>query len=276
MSGRRARPTLVVERAHRPADGGWVAGVDEVGRGAWAGPLSVAVAVVPGDFRPPPAALADSKALSETVRETLWAPLGEWCAAWAVGHASPGECDRLRMASALVLATSRALSQIPASSWPAVVVLDGAVDFVTPACSGLGLREVEVPAVHTQVGADATCASVSAASVLAKVARDRIMRAEAEHFPPFDFDRNKGYPSPTHQRALAGYGLTVLHRRSWSFATRLPWQPGPMQPGPSQPGQMQPGPSQPGPMQPGPSQPGQMQPGPSQPGPMRPNAARTR
>lgn len=226
MSGQRARPTLVVERAQRPAGGGWVAGVDEVGRGAWAGPLSVAVAVVPGDFRLPPAALADSKVLSETAREALWLPLGEWCAAWAVGHASPGECDRLRMATALVLATRRALTQIPTSFWPAVVVLDGAVDFVTPACSGLG-RDVEVPAVYAKVGADATCASVSAASVLAKVTRDRIMRAEAEHFPPFDFDRNKGYPSPTHQRALAGYGLTVLHRRSWSFATRLPWPTGP-------------------------------------------------
>jgi ribonuclease HII len=74
------------------------------------------------------------------------------------------------------------------------------------------------------VGGDARCVSVAAASVLAKVVRDRHMRAEAEHFPPYLLERNKGYPSPAHRRALRGYGLSAIHRRSWSFAGDLPWR----------------------------------------------------
>jgi ribonuclease HII len=71
---------------------------------------------------------------------------------------------------------------------------------------------------------DAKCSSVAAASVLAKVTRDRMMRADADSYPPFEFDRNKGYPSPTHQRALRGYGLTAIHRRSWVYVDDLPWR----------------------------------------------------
>jgi len=205
--------------------------VDEVGRGAWAGPLTVAVAVVPSDFGEIPEGMADSKQLQEPVRERLWGPVGQWCAAWGVGHASPAECDDLRMAAALILATRRAFAQLPAACWPSAVVVDGPVDFVTPAStpdssSSAWCRSHPVPSVLTVVRADATCASVAAASILAKVVRDRIMRDEADHFPPFDFDRNKGYPSPAHKRALLGYGLTSLHRRSWSYVARLPWSPG--------------------------------------------------
>ena len=72
------------------------------------------------------------------------------------------------------------------------------------------------------VGGDARCASVAAASVLAKVVRDRMMREEAEHFPAYDFERNKGYPSPVHQCALRGYGLSSIHRRSWSYVSERP------------------------------------------------------
>jgi hypothetical protein len=80
------------------------------------------------------------------------------------------------------------------------------------------------PPVHTVIGGDARCASVAAASVLAKVTRDRIMRATSEFYPAFDFERNKGYPSPAHQRALCGYGLSAVHRRSWAFVDNLPWE----------------------------------------------------
>ena len=83
---------------------------------------------------------------------------------------------------------------------------------------------VWAPPVETVVGGDARCASVAAASVLAKVTRDRIMRATADFYPPFDFERNKGYPSPAHQRALCGYGMTAVHRRSWAFVDNLPWE----------------------------------------------------
>ena len=76
--------------------------------------------------------------------------------------------------------------------------------------------------VHPVVGGDARCASVAAASVLAKVV-DRLMREESEHFPAYAFEQNKGYPSPMHQMALRGYGLSSIHRRSWSFVAALPW-----------------------------------------------------
>jgi hypothetical protein len=77
--------------------------------------------------------------------------------------------------------------------------------------------------VRPIVDADAKCASVAAASVLAKVVRDRLMRDEAPHFPAYGFDRNKGYPSPVHQAALRGYGPSSIHRRSWAFVRDLPW-----------------------------------------------------
>jgi hypothetical protein len=76
--------------------------------------------------------------------------------------------------------------------------------------------------------------------VLAKVTRDRIMRSSAAWYPPFEFERNKGYPSPAHQRALCGYGLSAVHRRSWAFVDNLPWEltswPGPYRPRPDDPG----------------------------------------
>jgi ribonuclease HII len=81
-----------------------------------------------------------------------------------------------------------------------------------------------MPTVQTVIKADAKCSSVAAASVLAKVTRDRIMRADAGCYPAFEFDRNKGYPSPTHKRALCGYGLTAIHRRSWVYVDGLPWR----------------------------------------------------
>jgi len=214
-----------------------VAGIDEVGRGAWAGPLSVGVAVMEAAVlelrgRRVPAGLRDSKLLPEDRREAIFERVGAWCAAWAVGHAGPEECDRLGMTGALRLATRRALAALPADAVPDAVVLDGNFDYVSPpAQPGLfdakavaDAMELCVPVVRTRVGADARCASVAAASVLAKVTRDRLMRELAESFPPFEFERNKGYPSPTHKRALCGYGMTAIHRRSWIFAEKLPWR----------------------------------------------------
>ena len=212
------RPGDEHERALWAAGHRWVAGVDEVGRGAWAGPLSVAVAVVER-ASPPPAGLADSKLLSEARREALFQPVGEWCCNWSVGHAEPGECDALGMTAALRLAVGRALALLAAAGGPVpgALVVDGPFDYVSAAWPGGG----PVPEVRTVVGGDKTCISVAAASVLAKVTRDRHMRALSPSFPGFDFDRNKGYPSPVHRRALAGMGLTSLHRRSWSYVADL-------------------------------------------------------
>lgn len=232
----RGRPGWLHERRLWEAGHRLVGGVDEVGRGAWAGPLSVGVAVLCPTPRRIPRGLRDSKQLAEEVREGMFDTVARWCTAWAVGHAGPDECDRMGMTRALRVATRRAFAQLPADARPDAVVLDGSFDYVTPpiapelfdddADPGLDHNGggVHVGPVRTVIGADARCASVAAASVLAKVTRDRLMRATAPHYPPFDFERNKGYPSPSHKRALCGYGLSAVHRRSWAFVERLPWE----------------------------------------------------
>ncbi len=189
-----------------------MAGVDEVGRGAWAGPVSVGVVVHPPGRRAP-TGLRDSKELSEPRREALFPAVIAWCQAWAVGHAGPEECDELGMTAAQRLAARRAFAALPVA--PGSALLDGSLDYLTGADGG------PVAEVRTVVGGDATCVSVAAASVVAKVTRDRMMRAWSPAYPAFAFDRNKGYPSPVHRRAVAELGLTDLHRRSWSFADGL-------------------------------------------------------
>ena len=110
-----------------------VAGIDEVGRGAWAGPLSVGVAVLCDSPPADPRGLRDSKQLTETRREAMFDRVAAWCADWAVGHAGPEECDRLGMTAALRLATRRAAGPIaPPEVAPDAVVLDGTFDFVSP------------------------------------------------------------------------------------------------------------------------------------------------
>jgi ribonuclease HII len=210
-------PDLKEERRLRAQGYESVAGLDEVGRGAWAGPLTVGVAVVRPrvQLRSMPAWLRDSKMLSEGRREEIFESVGAWCQAWSVGHASAAECDEWGMTEALRVAARRALAGLGES--PEAVLVDGPVDL---------LRHPDDPfggAVRPIVDGDAKCASVAAASVLAKVVRDRLMRLEADHFPAYAFERNKGYPSAVHQTALRGYGPTAIHRRSWAFVRDLPW-----------------------------------------------------
>jgi ribonuclease HII len=200
--------------------------MDEVGRGAWAGPVSVGVAVlVPSvSASTMPLWLQDSKLLGEARREAVFDEVAAWCADAAVGHASPTECDRWGMTAALRLAAYRALQALELR--PQALLVDGPVDLLRPRPprdDQLSLPAVATPrTIVPRIGADAQCASVAAASVLAKVVRDRLMREEAEHFPAYDFDKNKGYPSPAHQTALQGYGLCSIHRRSWAFVDDLP------------------------------------------------------
>jgi ribonuclease HII len=200
-------PSLLFERALWADGHEVVVGVDEVGRGAWAGPLSVGAAVLPQDRRV--YKVRDSKMLTEPEREAMFERISGWCLAWAVGHASQPECDELGMAAAQRLAAKRAIDGLGLE--PDAVLVDGNWDFV-----GRG---------NTQrlVKGDARCLSIAAASILAKVTRDRIMRGEAEHFPGYDFDLNKGYPCPRHKMALAGMGPTSIHRRKWVFMDHLPW-----------------------------------------------------
>lgn len=199
-------PGLKVERELWRTGRSVVVGVDEVGRGSWAGPITVGAAVVPPDRRV--YKVRDSKLLSEEEREALFERVAGWVRAWAVGHASPEECDTLGMSTAQRLAARRAVAGLGLA--PDHVLVDGNWDFVGGPVTKL-------------VGGDATSLSVAAASILAKVSRDRIMRAEAEHFPHWWFESNKGYPGPRHTAALQWYGPSAIHRRSWAFMDGLVW-----------------------------------------------------
>ncbi|WP_374201585.1 ribonuclease HII [Actinocorallia sp. API 0066] len=204
-----------VEAELRAAGAVRVAGIDEVGRGAWAGPVVVCAAVT--DFGPPPelprgrrapVRLTDSKLLTAAHREAFAAVLPGWLSGWALGEASAREIDELGMTAALRKAAVRALEALPAR--PDTVIVDGAHDF-------LGGRW----RVRTEVKADRRSVSVAAASVLAKVHRDRYM-AELPEAAAYAFAESAGYPSPAHQEALERLGPSAHHRLSWSYLDDLP------------------------------------------------------
>ncbi len=204
---KRQAPGLAAERRLWAEGHEVVVGIDEVGRGSWAGPLSIGAAVLPRERRVNK--VRDSKALTEREREALFDRIAGWCQVWAVGHASPRECDELGMSEAQRLATRRAIEGLGVR--PDRCLVDGNWDFV-----GGGTTELIVKG-------DATCLSISAASILAKVTRDRIMRHEDDHHPAYDFAWNKGYPCPRHRQALRGLGPSAIHRQSWSFMDDIPW-----------------------------------------------------
>lgn len=181
--------------------------MDEVGRGAWAGPLTVGAVIAPTDRRL--YKIRDSKLLTASERELLATRIREWARAWSVGHASQEECDTLGMSDAQRLAARRALDglSVPVDR----VLLDGKWDFV------------ENGRVTTIVRGDRSSLSIAAASIVAKVARDRILADADESFPMYNFAGNKGYPCPLHKAGLAGYGPSAIHRRSWAFMDSLPW-----------------------------------------------------
>jgi ribonuclease HII len=207
---KRHPPSRAIERELWASGFDVVVGIDEVGRGAWAGPLSVGAAVLPRERRV--YKVRDSKMLTEGDRERMFARVAEWCETWGVGHASQAECDELGMAAAQRLAAGRAIEQLAVV--PDAAIVDGTWDFVSP----------YVRRVERVIKADARCLAVAAASILAKVSRDRVMRAEAEHYPAWAFDSNKGYPCSTHLAALQAWGPSAIHRRSWVFMDHyIPW-----------------------------------------------------
>ncbi|MGP4114165.1 ribonuclease HII [Streptomyces sp. 4N509B] len=201
-------PTHSVERSIRAKTGArLVAGIDEVGRGAWAGPVTVCAAIT--GLRRPPDGLTDSKLLTPARREALAEVLGTWVTAHALGHASPREIDTLGMTAALRLAATRALGGLPER--PDAVILDGKHDYL-----GGPWR------VRTVIKGDQRCVAVAAASVLAKVRRDAMLASLATEHPEYGFDTNAGYPSPVHRAALAEWGPTPHHRMTWAFLEALP------------------------------------------------------
>ncbi len=203
---------LVWERGARV-----VAGIDEVGRGALAGPVSVGVVALAACAEWP-AGLADSKELTPAARERLAVPLSSFGVGRAVGHASAPEIDSFGIVAALRIAALRALSSVgPVDA----ILLDGKHDWLSapPATLLEDDDVVPVPPVTMIVKGDTLCASIAAASVLAKLERDAIMRRAHDDYPRYGWDGNKGYGAEAHMRALREHGATDFHRKSWALPT---------------------------------------------------------
>ncbi|MFW5469025.1 ribonuclease HII [Knoellia sp. CPCC 206435] len=220
VAARSRKPSLRVERALQRDGYRLLAGMDEVGRGALAGPVSVGVVVIDETCRSAPQGVRDSKLLQPHVRESMVPRIRRWAFAHAVGHASPAEIDEIGIIAALRLAGRRALAALDVV--PDLVILDGNHDWLTSP-DEVGLLaftddDVHTPPVTTMIKADLRCSSVAAASVLAKVERDRIMVGLAADHTAYAWDLNKGYAAPEHMDALREHGPCELHRRSW----RLP------------------------------------------------------
>jgi ribonuclease HII len=197
------RPDRSHERALMAAGAGIVAGLDEVGRGPLAGPVFACALVLPDDLAPDLAgAIDDSKRLAPARRAELAAAL-ERVARIGLGQASPAEIDRLNILEATFLAMRRAVAALGAPP-PDHALVDGnrAPNLACPATA--------------LVGGDARCLSIAAASIVAKVRRDRLMATLAERHPGYGWERNAGYGTQEHLAALARLGATPHHRRSFA------------------------------------------------------------
>ncbi|WP_084614010.1 ribonuclease HII [Nakamurella lactea] len=229
-----------------------LAAMDEVGRGALAGPVTIGIVVVTERIGRVPEGLRDSKLLTPSARERLVGPVRRWARGeFAVGHASAVEIDAIGIMAALRAAARRALAQLDPVD---ALLLDGKHNYLAPpdptlfdglepgyegddgadggpgglgggARDGCAGRPAELPVfgertpppVHLKVKADLTCAAVAGASVLAKTERDRLLTALDPYFPEYGFAVHKGYATPEHRAAIRQHGASVVHRRSWQL-----------------------------------------------------------
>lgn len=203
----RPEPSLTVERGFFADGAQVVAGMDEVGRGAIAGPVTIGVVAIGSGVGEIPKGLRDSKLMTPKRREAILPGVFEWALEWATGSATADEIDAYGIVSALGLAASRALGALAVS--PDVVLLDGNNAFL--------VEEPNGPRIVTRVKADQDCACVSAASVIAKVERDALMTTLHDRYPHYGWAGNKGYGAKVHTDAIKTHGLTDLHRRSWNL-----------------------------------------------------------
>ena len=193
-------PTLMLELEARAAWNGHVCGVDEAGRGPWAGPVSAAAVILNPDDLPP--GIDDSKALTEKRRAALEPEIKARAVAWGVGFASVEEIDELNILHATGLAMRRAIEAL--AHPPVHALVDGNYRFKLPC------------AVTPVVKGDSRSLSIAAASILAKTARDRLMIEMDAVYPGYGFASHKGYNAPIHQKALQTLGPCPEHRRSWA------------------------------------------------------------
>ena len=200
-------PNLTLERACLQP----VCGVDEAGRGPWAGPVSAAAVILPENPRKVPKGLDDSKKLTAKAREALEVEIKAKAVAWGVGFASVEEILELNILHATGLAMCRAIEALDPQ--PMFALVDGNYRFKLP-CD-----------IQTVVGGDGRSASIAAASILAKQARDRVMIEADEQFPGYGFASHKGYHAPVHVAALRKLGPCPIHRTSFAPIRMLIEQP---------------------------------------------------
>ncbi len=196
----RTVPTLMLETDLARRVVGLVCGVDEAGRGPWAGPVSAGAVILSADDIPE--GIDDSKALTAARRDGLAVEIKARAIAWGVGLASPEEIEDLNILQATGLAMRRAIEAM--SVPPKAALVDGNYRFKLP-CE-----------VETAVGGDGLSLSIAAASILAKTARDQIMIEMDAEYPGYGFASHKGYNAPIHQAALKAMGPCAIHRRSWA------------------------------------------------------------
>jgi ribonuclease HII len=192
-------PNLPPDFAREQKAGCLVAGVDEAGRGPWAGPVTCAAVVL--DPKNLPKGLNDSKKLSEQKREALFEDLQDKALAIGIAFVEVAEIDRNNILAATLSGMKRAVEEL--SIAPGLVLIDG------NKAPKLGLPH------ETLVKGDARSMSIAAASIIAKVSRDRLMRSLHDKFPEYGWDSNKGYGTKVHQEALKIHGVTPHHRRSF-------------------------------------------------------------
>ena len=200
MTAVRNVPSLSLETDLARAVGGLVCGVDEAGRGPWAGPVSAAAVILNPDDLPP--GIDDSKALTEKRRFEMEPVIKARALAWGVGFASVEEIAELNILHATGLAMCRAIEAL--SVQPVAALVDGNYRFKLP-CD-----------VQTVIKGDSLSLSIAAASILAKTARDRLMIDLDAQYPGYGFAGHKGYNAPIHSEALKTLGPCPAHRRSWA------------------------------------------------------------
>ncbi|CAB4868323.1 unannotated protein [freshwater metagenome] len=213
------QPTLDFESPHL-SNGRLVVGIDEVGRGAYAGPVTVG-AVGLRSAKPIPTGLKDSKLLTARARESLVEPIQAWADVWGIGSSTAEEIDLWGIRIALAVAADRALANLhmPVEQ----LLIDGPTNLLR--CSmAVPMGVMQPPVIqfastpaHMIVKGDQKSATIGAAAVLAKVSRDAYMTALSEEYPQYEWSGNKGYGAPGHIAAIATSGLTSYHRQSWNI-----------------------------------------------------------
>jgi ribonuclease HII len=202
----RVDPDHAEERGLRELGYRHVAGIDEVGRGCLAGPVVAGAVILPPDWVP--AGLRDSKLLKAAERERLDVEIREHALAWALAAVEPAVIDRLNILQATLLAAQLAAGRLPVR--PDVLLFDGS----------LALADLNLPQ-RVVVDGDRLCASIAAASIIAKVARDRLMVELDVAFPGYGLAANKGYAAPDHRAGLAALGLAPIHRRTFASCAEI-------------------------------------------------------